>query len=118
MSHLLLSGVCTGPWKGGTADLDYHSEPCRRNELPNTILKSALGLNSLWIDHANIVSEILVNTDSSNGFLHDGTKPLSETMWAYHQIDQQGPVAVISEDYNDRSEDTSHENGIETYMLG
>ena len=30
--------------------------------------------------------EILVNTDSGNGFLHDGTKPLPETMWAYHQI--------------------------------
>ena len=57
-------------------------------KLPNTILKSALGLNSLWTSHANIASEILVSTDSGNGFLHDGTKPLSETMWAYHQIDQ------------------------------
>ena len=57
-------------------------------KLPNTILKSALGLNSLWTSHANIVSEILVSTDSGNGFLHDGAKPLSETMWAYHQIDQ------------------------------
>ena len=31
--------------------------------------------------------EIVVNTDSGNGFLYDGTKPLPETMWAYH-IDQ------------------------------
>ena len=59
-------------------------------KLPNTILKSALGLNSLWTSYANIASEIpvLVSTDSGNGFLHDGTKLLSETMWAYHQIDQ------------------------------
>ena len=55
---------------------------------PDTNLKSALGLNSLWTSHANIASEILVSTDSGNGFLHDGAKPLSETMWAYHQIDQ------------------------------
>ena len=41
-------------------------------KLPNTILKSALGLNSLWTSHANITSEILVSTDSGNGFLHDG----------------------------------------------
>ena len=39
---------------------------------PNTILKSALGLNSLWTSHANIASELLVSTDSGNGFLHDG----------------------------------------------
>ena len=58
-------------------------------KLPNAILKSALGLNSLWPNHALLlVSEILVNTDSGNGFLHDGTKPLPKTMWAYHQIDQ------------------------------
>ena len=31
VSHLLLSGVCTGPCKGGTVDLDYPSEPCHRN---------------------------------------------------------------------------------------
>ena len=36
---------------------------------PNTILKSALGLNSLWTSHANIGSELLVSTDSGNGFL-------------------------------------------------
>ena len=50
--------------------------------------ESALGLKSLWTSHANIASEILVSTDSGNGFLQDGAKPLSETMWAYHQIDQ------------------------------
>ena len=57
-------------------------------KLPNTILKSALDLNSLWTSHANIAFEILVSTDSGNGFLRDGAKPLSETMWVYHQIDQ------------------------------
>ena len=39
-THLLLSGVCSEPCKGGgggggvrgTADLDYPSEPCHRNE--------------------------------------------------------------------------------------
>ena len=29
---------------------------------------------------------ILVNIYSGNGVLHDGTKPLPETMWAYNQI--------------------------------
>ena len=52
-----------------------------------------------------MASEILVNTDSGNGFLHDGTKPVPETMWAYNQIDQYGPVAVTSMDYHERSED-------------
>ena len=52
------------------------------------MMKFELKTNSLWTSHANIASEILVSTDSSNGFLHDGAKPLSETMWAYHQIDQ------------------------------
>ena len=32
----------------------------------------------------------MVSTDSGNGFLLDGAKPLSETMWAYHQIDNVG----------------------------
>ena len=27
----MLSGVCTGPCKGGTADLDYPSKPCHHN---------------------------------------------------------------------------------------
>ena len=35
-----------------------------------------------------MTSEILVNADSGNGFLHEGSKPLSKTMRAYHQIDQ------------------------------
>ena len=50
----------------------------------------------------------MVNTDSGNGFLHYGSKPLSETMYAYHQIDQYGPVAFISVDYHERSKYTNH----------
>ena len=63
---------------------------------------------NILMSHANMASEILVSTDSGNGFLHDGAKPLSETMWAYHQIDQEGPVPFISVDYHERSEDTNH----------
>ena len=54
-----------------------------------------------------MASDILVNTDSGNSFMHDSTKPLPETRWAYHQIDEQGPVAFISVDYHKISEDTN-----------
>ena len=40
----LLSGVCTGPWKGGTADLDYHSEPCRRNDCKSDFFPPGHGI--------------------------------------------------------------------------
>ena len=53
-----------------------------------------------------MVSDILVNTDSGNSFMHDSTKPLPETRWAYRQSDQQGPVAFISVDYHKIFEDT------------
>ena len=48
----------------------------------------SLGAKLIMAQLHNKASEILVNKDSGNGFLHDGTKPLPETMWAYHQIDQ------------------------------
>ena len=32
-----------------------------------------------------MATEIWVNIGSGNGLLPDGTKPLPETMWTYHQ---------------------------------
>ena len=42
-----------------------------------------LGLFNSYLRHMAL--KILVNTGSSNGLLHDGTKPLPEAMLTYHQ---------------------------------
>ena len=43
-------------------------------------------INSLGpSDARHMALEILVNIDSGNGLLPDGTKPLSEPMLTYHQ---------------------------------
>ena len=46
---------------------------------------------TLWWRH--MASEILINIDSGNGFLPDGTKTLLEPMLTYHQ---RGPVTITS----------------------
>ena len=45
----------------------------------------SLGAKLIVAKSRNIASEVLVNIDSGNGFLLDGTNPLPETMYVYHQ---------------------------------
>ena len=56
----------------------------------------------------------LVNTGSSHGLLPDSTKPLPEPMLTYHQCD---PVTFTQGNFIQNSEDITHCNLLESYVL-
>ena len=71
--------------KIGSHPSDFIKKACQTTQHYSEI---SLGAKLIVAWSRNISSEILVSIDSGNGVLHDGTKPLPETMWAYNQIDQ------------------------------
>ena len=82
-----LLGESSHDWSIPLTQRASNGEPVMGKEFPcHDII-----INSLWLSDANnMVTHILVNIDSGNGLLPDGTKPLPEPMLTYHEL---GPVA-------------------------